>query len=144
MIKDPLHQEETPYELLGLDPNVPHSDVLHALPRFMRDPKNRAKIPKAQEAIRKLMNSKDRIAIDILYYCMGKVEVESDKLTDLKTELQGFMLVPALKEDDLFSDLKKEDFSEDFREIKFRKVGIGKLNKYDPINDYKLEMPFDK
>lgn len=144
MIKDPLHQEETPYELLGLDPNVPHNDILHALPLFMRDPKNRTKIPKAQEAVRRLMNPKDRIVIDILYYCIREVKMEGDDHADLKTRLENFMAVPLLKEDDLFSDLKRGDLSVDFREIIFSPIKIRELTKYDGLHDYKLEMTFDK
>lgn len=54
MIKDPLFNEETPYDILGVPPHANHNEVHQALPRFMRDKKNVARIGKAQDAVKKL------------------------------------------------------------------------------------------
>ena len=142
MIKDPLHQEETPYDLLGLDPNASYNEIHQALPRFIR--KNISKIGRAQEAAKRLRNPRDRIAIDILYYCIGKMDEEDIGEVDLNSALHKFLTVPYLKDEELYSDLKKEDFLSDFREIKFSKFKISELKKYDDIENLKLEIPFDR
>ena len=144
IIKDPLNNEETPYDLLGLDPNAPHGDVLQAFPKFVKNPANRTKIAKAQEAVRKLMNAGDRIAVDILYYRLGKIESDVGEIPDLVSYLQDLMAVPALNENELYSDLIKEDFSEDYREISFSNVKVIELKGYDDFQDCKPETIFDK
>ena len=144
MIKDPLYNEETPYDLLNLDPNALHSDVLKALPNFMRIPENRPKIPKAQEAVRKLMNSKDRAAIDILYYWTGKLDIDLENDTDLKTDIENFKTVPTIGQDEYYSALKRKEFAEYFADISFNKVKIDDLKHYDKRQDYQLEIFFDK
>ena len=144
MIKDPLHQEETPYDLLGLDPNASHNEIHQALPRFMHDRKNISKLGRAQEAVKRLKNPRDRIAVDILYYCIGKMDEEDIGGMDINSAIREFLVVPYLEEEKIYSDLKKGDFSSDFREIKFNKIKISELNKYDDIESLKLEMPFDR
>lgn len=143
MIKDPLHHEETPYDLLNLDPNALHSEVLKALPNFMRIPENRVKIPKAQEAVRKLMNSKDRAAIDILYYWTGKIDIEFKKDDDLKIDIDNFKAISALTEEEYYSDLKRSEFSEYFTDIAFNKIIVDDFKQHGK-NDHHLEIFFDK
>ena len=60
MFKDPFQLEETPYDLLGLEPNASPKEVQEALPRFMRDRKNLPRLALAQQAIRKLKTPADR------------------------------------------------------------------------------------
>jgi len=51
MFKDPNQVEETPYELLGLEPTASPKQVHEALPRFMRDRRNLPRLALAQQAI---------------------------------------------------------------------------------------------
>src|SRR5260370_33841159 len=68
MFKDPFQIEETPYDLLGLEPNASPKEVQEALPRFMRDRKNLPRLALAQQAIRKLKTPADRAMVDIWMY----------------------------------------------------------------------------
>lgn len=144
MIKDPLFSEETPYDILDLDPNALHSDVLKALQNFMRIPENIVKIPKAQAARRQLMNTKDRIAIDILYYWTGKIDIDLENDTDLKADIEDFKTVSVISQDKYYSDLKRKEFTEYFSDISFNKLKINDLKHYDKLQDYQLEIFFDK
>ncbi len=144
MIKDPLHQIETPYEILDVDPNSSHNKVHQALPKFMHDKRNLRRLTKAMDASKSLKNPLTRISIDILYYCIGKIEDKDFEAMDIDSSIKELLTVPHLENKDLYSDLKKRDFPEDFREIKFRSFRMSDLNKYDDIDLFKLEMPFDQ
>lgn len=145
MIKDPLHKEETPYDILGLTPYANHNEVHQALPRFMRDRKNVARygIGLAQEAVKRLKNPNYRIYIDIFYYSMGEMpETLDDKeLTDFN--LNEFLSVPCINEEDIFTDLDKTDFSDEFTELHFNKLKLSELTRYDD-QTYNFDMSFDK
>ena len=144
MFKDPLHDEETPYDILNLDPDATHNEVHQALPRFMRDRKNIARLSKAQEAVKKLKNSKDRVGVDIFYYSLGKIDSVDSEDWDILAKLDEFLVVPSVKDEQLYSDLQRGDFSADFREITFNKVKISEINKSGNIEEYKLEVSFDR
>jgi len=73
IFKDPLQVEETPYEILGLDPGASPADIQAALPRFMRDRKNLPRLAIAQQALRKLKTPAERAQVDIWLY---NVEIE--------------------------------------------------------------------
>src|SRR5215471_20116003 len=77
IFKDPLQVEETPYEILGLQPDASPADIQAALPRFMRDRKNLPRLAIAQQALRKLKTPADRAQIDIWLY---SVEIETISL----------------------------------------------------------------
>jgi hypothetical protein len=145
MIKDPLHNKETPYDILDVTPYADHNEVHQALPRFMRNRKNVARygIGLAQEAVKRLKNPKDRIYIDIFYYSIGEMpETLDDKeLTDFN--INEFLSVPCVKEEDIFTDLDKTDFSDEFADIQFNKVKLSDLNRYDD-QTYKFDMSLDK
>jgi hypothetical protein len=80
LFKDPLQAEETPYEILGLEPGASPADVQAALPRFMRDRKNLPRLAIAQQALRKLKTPADRAQVDIWLY---NVEIEAQKAPDI-------------------------------------------------------------
>ena len=145
MIKDPLHKEETPYDILGLTPYANHNEVHQALPRFMRDRKKVARygIGLAQEAVKRLKNPKDRIYIDIFYYSMGEMPktLDDKELTDFN--VNEFLSVPCMKEKDIFIDLDKADFSDEFVEFHFNKIKLSELNRYAD-QTYKFEISLDK
>ena len=145
MIKDPLHQEETPYDILGLTPYANHNDVHLALPKFMRDRKKIAKygIGLAQEAVKRLKNPKDRIYIDIFYYSIGEMPVTIEDEESADFDVKEFFSVPCIKEEEIFTDISKADFSDEFDELQFNKIKLSELSRYDnPI--YEFDIPFDK
>lgn len=145
MIKDPLHKEETPYDILGLTPYANHNDVHQSLPRFMRDRKKVVKygIALAQEASRRLKNPKDRIYIDIFYYSVGEMPVTLDDKGSTEFNVNEFLSIPYIKEEDIFTDLDKIDFSDEFAEFHFNKIKLSELKRYDN-QVYKYDMPLDK
>jgi hypothetical protein len=150
MIKDPLHNEDTPYEMLGLDPNACNEEVHKSLPRFMRDKKNIPNLGKAQEAIKRLKNPKDRMAIDILYYCIGEVDKEDTEELDIDLRLRELCVVPYLNNDELYSDLIKGELSDNFGEIlvnpeiSLSKVKIKDLPEYDDFKNWRPKLEFDR
>ena len=138
MIKDPFHAEETPYDVLNLDPFATHKEVQGALATFMRNPRNRARLSKAMDASKKLKRPKTRIEIDILYYCIGKVDTDMKEM-DLHSVLKEFSSVQELRDEDLYSDLKKENFNDEYITIKERKIKLSEIKKFDDIESYKME-----
>lgn len=138
MIKDPFHQEETPYELLKLDPVVSHNAVHDALIRFMKDRANLPKLGKAQEAIKKLKNHQTRMSIDILYYDVGEFDIDTAGDADIQSLLEPFLTVPILADEEFYVDLHKKDFSDEITEIKGRKVEVSELTKYNDIDSVTL------
>jgi hypothetical protein len=80
LFKDTFQVEETPYEVLGLDPGASPADIQAALPRFMRDRKNLPRLAVAQQALRKLKAPADRAQVDIWLY---SVETEAQKAPDV-------------------------------------------------------------
>lgn len=145
MFKDPLYPEETPYDVLGLHPDASHNEVHQALPKFMRNPKNIPRLGKAQHANAKLRNSKERVAIDILYYSMGKMDGMESQEFDVNNKLNEFLVIPYVKDNEFCSDLQMGDYSGDCQEITFSKVRVDELIEYDDMKRYKLEViPFDK
>ncbi|MFQ5788390.1 MAG: hypothetical protein ACE5H1_10480 [Thermodesulfobacteriota bacterium] len=138
MIKDPYHKEETPYDVLNLEPYATHKEVQGALATFMRDLRNRSRLPKAQEASKKLKNSKTRIEVDILYYCIGKIDTDMKEM-DLDSILNEFSSVRELRNKDQYSDLNKENFNDDYIEIQERKIKLSEIKKYDDVESYEME-----
>ena len=143
-MKDPLHKEHTPYDLLGLNPNASKNEVLGALPRFLRNPKNRSKISKAQEARKRLMNMDDRLEIDILYYRTDKFPGTLDGAIDIQKEIKEFLAPPVLSDDDLFHDLKGEDHGAQFETITFSQVKLAANRQFETDKDDKIEVIFDE
>lgn len=145
MFKDPLYPEETPYDILGLHPDASHNEVHQALPKFMRDKKNIPRLGRARAANTKLRNPKERIAIDILYYSMGKMDRKEPGEVVINNKLNEFLVIPCLKDDEFYSDLKRGDYSNDFRKINFNEVKVDEMIEYDNIKRFKLEkILFDK
>ena len=145
MIKDPYHSEETPYDVLNLEPYASHKEVQGALPNFMRDLRNRAKLPAAQKASKALKKSKTRLEVDLLYYCIGRID-ENLKEIDLNSIKNEFSRVPTLVDGDLYSDLTKDNYDDDYSDIQKRKIKLSEIKKYDDIGTYKLDhslLPFD-
>jgi hypothetical protein len=145
MIKDPYHQEETPYDILSLEPFATHKEVQGALTTFMRDLRKRARLPMAQKASKALKKSRTRLEVDLLYYCIGRMDENLEEI-DLGAIESTYSKVPVLSIDDLYSDLIKEDYDDDLTDIQHRQIKLSEIKKYDDIGTYKMDfslLPFD-
>ena len=145
MFKDPLYQDMTPYDVLGLSLDASSDEVNQAFQRFIRNPENRLKIREGQDAARKLRNPKDRLKIDILYYHIGEMESDDQPLPELENTLKEFYTVPVYQANDMYNDLKKEDITSYFSNIVKREVAINEIiAKYDDLQTYRVDIVFDK
>ncbi len=144
MLRDPNHKGETPYDLLNLPLDAPRQQVQQALPRFMRDRRNLAKIGQAQEAVRKLQNAKARAAIDIWFYDSGAPEAVSGPAEPRALTLDEFRQVPALPPQALYSDLEGADRAADIRPIEVLKVKISDVRSLDGVEEIRLRPEFDR
>lgn len=145
MIKDPLWKEETPYDVLGLTPYANHNDVHRALPTFMRDRKKVARygVGLAQDSVKRLKNPKDRMRIDIFYYSVGEINKTLDEKAPEQIDANEFILVPCVREEDIYTDIDKTDFSDEYVEFNFNKIKLSELTRYDD-QVYSFDMPLDK
>lgn len=145
MIKDPLNNKTTPYEVLDLTPYADHDKVHQSLSRFMRDRIRMAKygMGAAQEARRKLTDPKERINIDIFYYSIDEMTEELKTDNPLDSNIQETLIIPIIKEEGIYTDLDKTDFTDELDDIQFNKIKLSELNKYDD-RIYKIEVMFDK
>ena len=143
MIKDPLYKEVTPYEFLDVDPQTPIKDVHQALAKFMKVKKNIPHIGKAQEAIKKLKDIKERIAIDLFYYSID-ISKSPDivKHEDLPSILDVHKKVPVFKYESFIQLISIEDTDNELINIHPQKLRISDLKKYDGIDNVKLTVPF--
>lgn len=139
-MKDPLDKEDTPYDILSIDRNASPKEIQKALGEFLKKGKN---IQQGMNAARRLRSVRDRIEVDIFYYVLGEIEISKEP-SELNIDVQDFLDVPILEIDDAFTDLNRDDFSEDFKEINFRPLKINDLGKYNDLRECKMEVVFDK
>jgi curved DNA-binding protein CbpA len=144
MFKDPLHKEETPYDILGLPVNAGPEEVHQALAKFIRQRReNVRRLQVGQQAQQLLKNPRLRLAVDILYY-------QADGLHALAgTEppplaLEEFKRVPYLSPEELFSDLDREDFAADVTEIPPRDFAFPVEDGFDRLAAYPLDVTLDR
>ena len=144
MLKDPNNKAETPYELLGLAPDAPGSEVQKALPRFMRDRRNIARLGQAQEAVRRLQNVKARAAIDIWFYQLdlSKVEGAGGPLPPL--DLDEFRRVPVIPREELHCDLQSSIMQADFQKLVPGQVKFSDVKMFDGLDAVRLQPEFDR
>jgi hypothetical protein len=131
VFKDPFQPEETPYEILGLEPGASPAEVQAALPRFMRDRKNLPKLAIAQQALRKLKTPADRAQVDIWLYNVEIEPVEAGPEVDIRPALEGLMKIPCSPADELYSDATGLDLSKERREIQFKQMPIDDLPEFE-------------
>jgi hypothetical protein len=144
MLKDPNHKDETPYELLNLPLEATRQELHQALPRFMRDRRNLARLGRAQEAVRKLQNAKARAGIDIWFYESGPAEAASGPAQPRALVLDEFRQVPALPPQALYTDLDGADRAADSRPIDILKVKISDVRSLDGVEEIRLRPDFDR
>jgi hypothetical protein len=144
MIKDPLNQQETPYDILEIDFNTPMLDLHQALPRFMRKNKAASKIAVAQEAIRKLKNIQERLAFDITYYSLVVMEGSSvESLCDIQNFASQLIMVPVSEPADYLTDLDSGFPENAIPSYPFRSNLISDIPEFSRLNQTELYLPLD-
>jgi hypothetical protein len=144
MLKDPNNNAVTPYELLGLGPDAPSKEVQQALPRFVRDRKNGARVGQAQEAVRKLQNARARAAIDIWFYHLDVSQMEAAIEGPAPLKLDDFYQVPVIAPEELHCDLEKSVMEADFRTIMPAQVKFSDVKIFDGLEAIRLQPEFDR
>jgi hypothetical protein len=113
MFKDPFQPGETPYEILGLQPDASPAEVQASLPRFMGDRKNLPRLAVAQQALRKLKTAADRAQVDIWLY---NVDTASAEFVPAPSDLPNVTSCPV---NELYSDLSTgEHYKINFDDLK--------------------------
>lgn len=113
IFKDPFQPGETPYEILGLQPDASPAEVQASLPRFMRDRKNLPRLAVAQQALRKLKTAADRAQVDIWLY---HVSTPSADFVPASSDPPKVASCPV---DELYSDLSAEEpYQANFDDLK--------------------------
>ena len=144
MIKDPLDIEETPYDLLEIEPIASHDEVHKALPKFVRKKENLPKLGKANEAVRRLRNPKERLEIDFFYYSLQSVSLPDDiEVKEFDPKFFDSVTVPIFNVGEFYTDLEKEDYSENYSDIEIKDLTPMKIEKYKGLDSFKLETSFD-
>ena len=139
-MKDPLQQEKTPYEILDISSDTPPVEINKALPKYIK--KNGTKnLPQAQAAMKELKDINKRTKVDFFHYVLNGNENEGTPVLDI--DINNYLEIPVLRIEDIFTDLDKEDFSDEFMEIKFKQFKISSC-KYDDLEHSKLDVVFDK
>ncbi len=141
MIKDPKHETETPYELLGLSPDASPAEVHQALPRFMRDRRNIPRLGKAQEAVKKLKNARERAEVDIWFY---EIENSGPSGEGAPLAIDEFRQVPCWPPESLDSDLESAGSPPELPEIVFMRPKIADSNRYDGWNAEAIRPTVDR
>lgn len=99
--KDPLQNEETPYETLGLAPDASPAEVQASLARFLRDRANLPRLAIAQQALRKLKTPLERARVDLMLYSGAEANGAE---------------VPSYPAQELYCDLEALDWRKEARE----------------------------
>jgi hypothetical protein len=143
MFKDPNQTEETPYELLNLAPTATAAEVNTALPRFMKDRRNVAKIGRAQEALKRLKNPRERAEIDFWYYQIEAAEQTSDEMPEEQIEFGELPPPPVLQPQDFYIDLGPH-VAASLPPIVPAKLGFVHIRPSDEENLRSLRPAFDR
>jgi hypothetical protein len=149
MLKDPLNRKKTAYELLKIKPDSRFGDTLRVYNKLRRDADKSTSMVMLLSKAKKLLSTKDRIAIDIFFYTMDNLDYQLDTSKmeaprDIGEDLQELMKVPRLTPNELFDDLAKREFKSDYTPMKFDDPGVAENEDYYKIKELKLDIAFDK
>lgn len=144
MFKDPDQQSTNPYELLHLEPDASLTQLNLALPRFMKDPANRAQLGKAMEALRKLRSGRERAAIDVWLYDLESLECDFDGEIEADFSLDEFLQAPRLAPEDFPSDLEAGAVRAGPPELVLQKVKLTELKRYGELEGSAWQPEFDR
>ena len=126
-----------------LAPAASAAEVGAALPRFMRNPRNLPKLGRAQEAIRRLRDPRDRASLDLWYYPFRQPQADAGG-EEPPLELADLARVPVYEPRELYSDLTGRDPAQDARPFQFKRVAVAELRRYDGLEALQLEPPLDR
>ncbi len=144
MIKDPFDQSQTPYELLGLQPDACVTEVHQALPRFMRDRRNVSRLGKAQEAIRRLKTPLERAALDIWFYVVEMPAAKEDAPPPTEISINELAQPPQCEPQLLYTDLDGRELAASTWRIESASVDLADLKQYDGLDALSLKPDFDR
>ncbi|HID62869.1 MAG TPA: hypothetical protein EYP49_09060 [Anaerolineae bacterium] len=124
------YPKEFPYDLLEVSPNASLREIMAAYPKALA--KNRERAGEVQHAFNELRNPEKRLEYDaLLYHAIGG-EAEAEQFaqeygeqTYIPSTLAPLPVKPAL------TDLRNDDYQEDFTEITYRRVKISTTARYD-------------
>jgi hypothetical protein len=144
MFKDPLHKEETPYDILGLAVDAYPEKIHQALAKFIRRRReNVRRLQVGQQAQQLLKNPRQRLAVDILYYQVDGLPAQ-EGTEPPPLALEEFKQVPFLSPEELFSDLDRDDFASDVTEIPVRDFSFPADDTFDLLTAYQLDITLDR
>ncbi len=144
-MKDPLCNKETPYDVLEIDDiNLSSRDIQKQWAAFVKKPGNKSKVPKGMDAMRKLRGPRDRIEVDFFYYSFGKLDIESQDESEFRVNVEDYLEFADESIDSLYTDLEKNNFSEEVKEITWGEVDIGEIDSYDDVKNAVIDIALDK
>jgi len=143
MLKDPLHQQDTPYDLVDLHPNATPAEVHQALPNFMRRRENIPRLPMAMQAVQQLKDVRARMAADLMYYSLDGLKLD-ETAEPPSLVLDDFLRVPHLSLEELYCDLSLENFEGDLEEIAFHDFSLKPVSYFGGPRDYRLDVQLDR
>jgi hypothetical protein len=149
MLKDPLNRKKTAYEMLNIKPNARFGDTLRVYNKLRREGDKSASMIMLLSKAKKLLSTKDRIAIDIFFYTMDNLDYQLDTSKmeapkDIGEELKELIKAPKLTANELFDDLSKRDFKSDYTPMKFEDPGVVENEDYYRIKELRLDIAFDR
>jgi hypothetical protein len=139
-MKDPLQNDEYPYEILNIPSNASKREIQQALVEYLRAGKNPSLGMKARQVL--LGNAQSRLENDLFSYSFDDISRDTIPSESI-INIQNYSLEPEPAIHDLFWDLNKENYSDDFGQISYNNVNIQKLESYDAHPESDLDEEFD-
>jgi hypothetical protein len=138
-MKDPLETEPSPYEILGISPDASQREINQALPAYLRSGKPADAGVRARHRLSSLT---ERLETDLFSYPFE--EIRSDALpVDDSVTIGNYCDTPEPDAYELFPDLNRTDYSDDFGRITFRDVSIDRIDAFDAHPEYDIGEEFD-
>ena len=142
MLKDPIDDAETAYDLLGLGFDASLEEVRGALKRFMKDPRKRHLMGAAAQAQKRLQSPAGRAELDIWFYDVKISEVDASPAATF--DLDEFTRPRPLPVSELYSDLAGENLEADKRKITPQRMKFGDARVFDNLESFCFTPQFDR
>ena len=114
MIKDPV-SKETPYEMLNLNPAASQEEVKKRIIEFQKERKGQMR--DTQHARNILLDNRKRMELDLLLYDIGECDMGKFRSADIDTVVENLLKVPILQDDELYTDMDRDDLNTEIEEI---------------------------
>lgn len=138
-MKDPLEKDLSPYEILGVSPNASQREIQQELGKLLHSRKN---IGDGVKAYHMLSNIVDRLEIDLFSYSFEEIKGDAFPVEE-NFNISDYCEIPEPDANDLFPDLNKKDYSDEFSQISFNDVSLHRIDAYDTHPECDLEEEFD-